>query len=428
LPTTNPYARTLGHKHYETSNHLGNVLTVFTDRKIPVTSDGITIDHFDADVVNTFDYSPFGAPMNERTYRLVMKYTDSTHTNSAPAFVNGNEQLANIAKDSLSYRYGFNGKEKDDELEGLGNSYTTMDRQYDPRLGRWLSLDPIWEKYPWQSPYTGNDNKPIIRNDVNGDCATCFTGAVIGAFTEFIVQIGDQMLQGKDFEAALKVVDKNKIYASAISGAVTGAFSGGADKLAKLLTDPKYRKVVETVLELGGEYVANMIEKVSEDVLGKKFTVSTEYFKDLFIDAGESTVIGKIGTGKKVVTKEMVKEAEKVLAKEEKKLKKAAERHMSTDKAAKKVVAAKKNLVQNQTAEKVQEVVVGIKEKSLEKVADNIKNKNIKDNHSTTPPVVIPLTLVPHTNGLYATDPKGNLYHKEQGTKVFKKVGTNAKK
>lgn len=39
-------------------------------------------------------------------------------------------------------KYGFNGMRKDDELKGSGNSYTTDFRQYDPRLGRWLSIDP----------------------------------------------------------------------------------------------------------------------------------------------------------------------------------------------------------------------------------------------------------------------------------------------
>jgi len=168
LPTANPYTRTLGNKHYEASNHLGNVLTVFTDRKIPVTSDGTTIDHFDADVVNTFDYSPFGAPMNERTYRLVMKYTDSTHTNSVPAFVNGNESLANIAHDSLTYRYGFNGQEKDDEIKGAGNQIDYGARVYDPRLGRWLACEPLAMDFPFLSTYAFAANSPILLKDADG--------------------------------------------------------------------------------------------------------------------------------------------------------------------------------------------------------------------------------------------------------------------
>jgi len=168
LPTANPYTRTLGNKHYEASNHLGNVLTVFTDRKIPVTSNGTTIDHFDADVVNTFDYSPFGAPMNERTYRLVMKYTDSTHTATVPAFVNGNEPLANIAKDSLGFRYGFNNKEKDDEISGSGNSYNFESRMQNPRLGKTLSMDAKAGKYSFISPYSFAGNNPLIFLDADG--------------------------------------------------------------------------------------------------------------------------------------------------------------------------------------------------------------------------------------------------------------------
>ncbi len=42
---------------------------------------------------------------------------------------------------SSSYRYGFNGKEKDDEVKGEGNSLDFGARMYDSRLGRFLSID-----------------------------------------------------------------------------------------------------------------------------------------------------------------------------------------------------------------------------------------------------------------------------------------------
>ncbi len=41
------------------------------------------------------------------------------------------------------YRYGFNGKEKDNEAKGEGNQYDYGFRVYDPRLGRFLSEDPL---------------------------------------------------------------------------------------------------------------------------------------------------------------------------------------------------------------------------------------------------------------------------------------------
>ena len=66
------------------------------------------------------------------------------------------------------YIYGFQGSEKDDEVKGSGNSYTTEFRMLDPRLGRWLSIDPLAGKFPWQSPYVSMDNCPIWLNDVYG--------------------------------------------------------------------------------------------------------------------------------------------------------------------------------------------------------------------------------------------------------------------
>ena len=59
--------------------------------------------------------------------------------------------------------------EKDDELKGSGNSYTTEWRQYDPRIGRFLSLDPAMIKYPGWSPYCFSFNNPVYWNDPNGD-------------------------------------------------------------------------------------------------------------------------------------------------------------------------------------------------------------------------------------------------------------------
>ena len=67
------------------------------------------------------------------------------------------------------YRFGYQGSEKDNEVSGDGNSYTTEFRQLDPRLGRWFSVDPVFQ--PWQSPYTSMDNDPVNLTDVLGDDA-----------------------------------------------------------------------------------------------------------------------------------------------------------------------------------------------------------------------------------------------------------------
>ena len=47
------------------------------------------------------------------------------------------------------YRYGFNGKEKDDDWTGTtGATYDYGFRIYDSRIGKFLSVDPLTGKYP----------------------------------------------------------------------------------------------------------------------------------------------------------------------------------------------------------------------------------------------------------------------------------------
>jgi RHS repeat-associated protein len=67
-----------------------------------------------------------------------------------------------------SYRYGFNGKESDPETYGDGNIYDYGFRIYNPRIGRFLSVDPLTRKYPELTPYQFASNMPIIAIDLDG--------------------------------------------------------------------------------------------------------------------------------------------------------------------------------------------------------------------------------------------------------------------
>jgi len=66
------------------------------------------------------------------------------------------------------YRYGFNGKEKDNEVKGDGNQQDYGLRIYDPRLGRFLSTDPLAKSYPMLTPYQFASNSPIAGVDLDG--------------------------------------------------------------------------------------------------------------------------------------------------------------------------------------------------------------------------------------------------------------------
>jgi len=126
-----------GRKFFELSNHLGNVLVTLSDKKIGVdgNSDGV-IDYYTADVITANDYYPGGMDMPGR------------------AIATGNV-----------YRYGFNGKENDKEIEGH-QDYGF--RIYDKRLVRFKSVDPLTKSYPELTPYQFASNSPIAMIDLDG--------------------------------------------------------------------------------------------------------------------------------------------------------------------------------------------------------------------------------------------------------------------
>jgi RHS repeat-associated protein len=67
------------------------------------------------------------------------------------------------------YRYGFNGKEKDDELSVDNGSYDFGARIYDGRLCSWFSLDPLIGKSISTSPYCAMLNSPLVVIDIGGE-------------------------------------------------------------------------------------------------------------------------------------------------------------------------------------------------------------------------------------------------------------------
>ncbi|MCB9251871.1 MAG: hypothetical protein H6605_05350 [Flavobacteriales bacterium] len=125
-----------GLRKYELSNHLGNVLAVISDKRSSVCVSG-DIDHYEADVLQATDYYSGGMSIVGRMWS---------------------------SGSAEKYRFGFNGKEKDDET--LTQDYGF--RIYNPSLGRFLSVDPLTREYPWYSPYHFAGNMPIWATDIDG--------------------------------------------------------------------------------------------------------------------------------------------------------------------------------------------------------------------------------------------------------------------
>jgi RHS repeat-associated protein len=136
----NSSTHVVGKKQYEVSNHLGNVLSVVTDKVLAKdwNVDNV-VDYFRGEIVNASDYTPFGVQMDGRKFEVE------------------------------DYRYLYNGMESEGASQGEEYVYTTEFRQYDCRLGRWFSTDNLFFIQPYYSTYCAMDNNPIVCNDPSGD-------------------------------------------------------------------------------------------------------------------------------------------------------------------------------------------------------------------------------------------------------------------
>jgi len=158
--------RELGHKQYEISNHLGNVLSVITDQKLPVEEDDIILS-YTAVIVTATDYSPFGVGLYGRSW-------------------------------SGEYRFGFNGHEI---LREYGSTKATTTAEfwlYDPILARRMNPDPL---HQFNSDFLVLGNCPIRYNDP------------LGAWVPTTDGEGNTLLQGEEgdtFESLVSFLNLTK--------------------------------------------------------------------------------------------------------------------------------------------------------------------------------------------------------------------------
>ncbi len=122
------YSRPLHHKHYELSDHLGNVRAVVTS--------GVRREFglLEATLVASTNYYPFGMT------------------------------IGSLSENSEKYRFGFQGQENDQETGFINYKY----RMHDPRIGRFFAVDPLTKDYPWNSPYAFSENRLIDAAEFEG--------------------------------------------------------------------------------------------------------------------------------------------------------------------------------------------------------------------------------------------------------------------
>ncbi|WP_315814191.1 RHS repeat-associated core domain-containing protein [Paraflavitalea speifideaquila] len=138
------------------------MLTTISDRKIGVYSYGSltlpggftipVVNYYEPEMLAANDYYPLG-------------------------------MLSRTIGSSAKYKFGFNGKENDNEIKGEGNSIEFGARMYDPRIGRWFSVDPLREVYTSLSPYSYSANNPVNVLDDEGNILKDKNGNIIATST-----------------------------------------------------------------------------------------------------------------------------------------------------------------------------------------------------------------------------------------------------
>ncbi len=141
------YKREIFAKHYELSDHLGNVRAVISDAKWSY--NGIMTPH----IVSYTNYYPFGMAQPGRNWS------------------------------SSGYRFGYQGQEKVDEISGSGNHNTAEFWEMDTRLGKRWERDPVVKHH--ESPYAILGNNPIWFIDFNGADTSQVHQEIINASLKF---------------------------------------------------------------------------------------------------------------------------------------------------------------------------------------------------------------------------------------------------
>jgi RHS repeat-associated protein len=133
-----------------------------------------------------------------------------------------------------TYRYGYQGKELDNDGIASGD-YDFGARIYDPRTGRFLSLDPLSRNYASMSPYSFAGNRPIQAIDYDGKHPLLlfgFVGALLGGTIEIGAQIMEGLFTGKNFKESFKAIDWADVLHASLSTGLDAMTLG----LSKVLT------------------------------------------------------------------------------------------------------------------------------------------------------------------------------------------------
>jgi len=177
---------------------------------------------------------------------------------------------------NTNYRYGFNGKELDRE-DPIQYDYGF--RIYDPRLGKFKSIDPLTKSYPWLTPYQFSGNSPIRFIDLDG--AEIFDPLTKWFATDAAITITTKPKSGK-----AKVYGTIMGVAGSVEGAVQGAIRPwqSAKALVRMASQSPIQNAIDYGLGMSQKY-GDLPEPVQNYAVfgnvGTDMLMTASAFKDI---------------------------------------------------------------------------------------------------------------------------------------------------
>ena len=181
-------------------------------------------------------------------------YGEETTANNVITTKNsGSENLLETASiaNGLTLRDGYTGKEN--QHLDFGTHYTDFGaRQYHPQLHRWMTPDPLSEKYYGISPYAFCNNDPVNFVDVDGEDPTLAARMALGAAVGGAISGTVAIIKGKSF---------TEVVAATAGGAVDGAIGAMGGKIASKIASKLVSNAVNLAAGTGGGTIGNLVEQ-----------------------------------------------------------------------------------------------------------------------------------------------------------------------
>lgn len=134
--------------------------------------------------------------------------------------------------------YKYNGKELE-RMHGI-DWYDYGARHYDASIGRWMTIDPLCEKYYSISPYAYCKNNPIKFIDLDGRDIVIWYKNFYGKDAYFIFN---------GFHGKKLVVPKNQYVMDVIQAYLFNVRNGGGDNLKRVVADNNLRVAIQEPFE-----------------------------------------------------------------------------------------------------------------------------------------------------------------------------------